>query len=95
MAEIHTVVVQIGNSDNKLTQVEWSDFIRNVHNAVSKISEVHFTGFSAPDAPWQNACFIINSYSMDGLTSELRFICKRFRQDSIALTIGKTEFVKG
>ena len=38
-----TVTIQIGNSDNKLTQEEWADFVSAVSNAVSESeARVHF-----------------------------------------------------
>ena len=55
-----TITIQIGNSDNKLTQIEWADFIRRTNEALSLIDlEIHFSGFSRPDAPWQNAAWVI------------------------------------
>lgn len=88
-----TVVVQIGNSDNKLTQAQWANFVSCVRTALSRY-EVHFSGGSATDAPWQNFCWVFAAHSMDGLVSDLGDIAKTFNQDSIAVTIGTTQFVR-
>jgi hypothetical protein len=90
----NTIVIQIGNSDNKLTQQEWSRFYNHIHNLVDDYGTVHFRGTSLPNAPYQNACFVIESESMDGLKYQLGITAKDFKQKSIALTIGDTEFVE-
>lgn len=38
-----TATIQIGNSDDKLTQSEWSDFVSAIKDAVQRFSErIHF-----------------------------------------------------
>lgn len=40
-----TVTIQIGNSDNRLTQVEWSEYVEKVNNLVRDCAyAVHFNG---------------------------------------------------
>lgn len=93
--KIHkTVVVQIGNTDNKLTQADWANFYNRCNNLVSDYGIVHFSGTSLPNSPWQNACFVIEMSSMDDLYYQLGILAKSFKQNNIALTIGDTEFVK-
>jgi len=89
-----TIVIQISNSDNKLTQQEWSRFYNYINNLVDGYGTVIFRGTSLPNAPWQNACFVIESESMDGLKYQLGITSKDFKQNSIKLTIGDTEFVE-
>lgn len=93
---MQTVVIQIGNSDNKLTQSEWADFIATVHDAVMCLSrEIHFSGGSTWSAPWQNACWvcIADNDGAYSLRQAMRVACERYRQDSIAMTFGSTEMV--
>lgn len=54
-----TVVIQIGNSDDRLTQKQWHDYVGEVDNAMSW-DEQRFFGFSAPDSQYQNAAWVIN-----------------------------------
>jgi hypothetical protein len=91
-----TVVVQIGNSDDKLSQAQWSKFtswVRNTLNAYSK--QIHFDGGSRFDAVWQNACFVceVKEEDRSQLMDELKYVREHFKQDSVAVTIGPTEFV--
>lgn len=91
-----TVVVQIGNSDNKLSQVEWSQFVSYVRDAIGEHSEhIHFDGGARHDAPWQNACFVseVSSDNQERLMVDIRSHREMFRQDSVAVTIGETAFV--
>lgn len=92
-----TVTIQIGNTDNKLTQQEWADFVKEVRQAVAGHATVHFMGFSPSDAPWQNAAWVcvVPPIHDDVLKTTLARIAKAFRQDSIAWTEGATEFIGG
>lgn len=94
-----TVVVQIGNSDNKLTQNEWAHFCVYTKAAIAENAyRIHFEGGSDFNAPWQNACWVCEMTqhnSIDKLKSELAMLCRQFRQDSIAIVCGETEFVTG
>ena len=54
-----TFVVQIGNSDNRLTIQRWADFIRAIDKAIIGCGvEIHFRGGSVFVAPWLNACWV-------------------------------------
>ena len=90
-----TVVVQIGNSDDKLSQRDWSAFYRNTLATLKGFGEVHFAGASHSAAEWQNACFVIALDVADvvGLRANLEQLAHHHRQNSIALTVGETEFV--
>lgn len=92
-----TVVVQIGNTDNKLSQQEWSQFIKETESVLAGfVGQVHFSGGSSPDAPWQNWCFVHVSYyeHEESLKIRLKELALKFRQDSIAVTFGETQFVE-
>lgn len=93
-----TVTIQIGNSDDKLSQGQWADYSQKVANSIGAYAEeIHFSGFSVGDAPWQNAAWVIvidNEYLQEErLRNELTIFRKEFKQDSIAWTEGETKFI--
>lgn len=94
-----TITIQIGNSDNKLTQQEWNSFIYDVLRCILGIiieqDQIHFRGGSNPDEPWQNYCWVINldEERIPELREWLASAADRFKQDSIAMIIGDTEFI--
>jgi hypothetical protein len=90
-----TVTVQIGNTDNKLTQYEWSVFCKDVDWVVSKLGVIHFSGGSSWDRPWQNACWVFETdrVNINEIKNSLNLLTIKYKQDAIAVTIGKTEFV--
>lgn len=96
-----TYVAQIGNSDNKLSQENWSRFIDAFVSTVNNLGvQIHFCGFSAPHSQWQNCCVVFEDprhrpeyeFQKD-LETELAYLARLFEQDSIALTYGATQFV--
>jgi hypothetical protein len=92
-----TTVVQIGNTDNKLTQQEWSRFLRDVDNAVVKNAEqVYFSGTSSPYAEWQNAAWIFHVTESASLYlyNCLKVLREKYDQDSIAWSEGQGIFIE-
>jgi hypothetical protein len=92
------VVIQIGNSDDKLTQKEWSEYANKVRASIDFCAtETHFSGNSPADAPWQNSCWVavVPVQKREFLFDELKKVAGKFRQDSIAVMVGQTEFLKG
>lgn len=92
-----TIVVQIGNSDDRLKQSEWHSFYATVDFHVQRNSTaVHFSGASGGAGLWQNACWVCvcESDGLDRLVTELEQLCQTYRQDSIALTVGDTVMLK-
>ncbi len=89
-----TLVIQIGNSDNKLTQQRWADFVAEVGFMLERLSpHKHFHGCSEGSQPWQNACWVFESDHGGKIEKELSQLARKYDQDSIALTYGKTVFV--
>ncbi len=91
-----TVSLLIGNSDNKLSQKEWSDFHEAVEHAVAHYEDGRqFTGCSEGCSPWQNACwvFTIDESKLSKLTFDLEGIRKLWKQDSVAIISGDTQFI--
>lgn len=91
------IVIQIGNSDDKLTQREWSSYANRVAMYIDSYkSQHHFSGTSNAVSPWQNACFVfdIPTSERESLIKGLRNIATEFRQESIAIMTGTTEFIR-
>lgn len=92
-----TVAILIGNSDDKLTQVEWVSYINEINYLIDRYAEkLYFSGYSAPTSPWQNACRVVlvsGSQQVEDLRNELKVVAGTYRQDSIALVVGKSELV--
>jgi len=92
--------ISIGNSDNRLTQAEWSAFVLQTRLAVDRFAEeVHGEWYSNPAAQWQNACWCVDLPDdadwVAGLKDRLRLLTIDFRQDSIAWAEAPTtEFLK-
>lgn len=91
-----TITVQIGNSDDKLTQEEWSGYVWEVAIACEAFAEqVHFHGFSPAGEPWQNAAWVLSvseTFVLE-LQERLAAIRAKYRQESIAWTEGATAFI--
>lgn len=89
-----TVTLQIGNSDNKLTQEEWHYFVAECQKSIEKhAKEIHFFGGSPNWYPWQNVAWIFCGDNFNTLKCELKDIRQAFRQESIAWSESETEFV--
>lgn len=95
-----TITIQIGNSDDKLTQFEWSQFVYATIGAIGSERDhglnIHFHGLSTGDALWQNACWVVEMklVRFGPLQTKLNHIRKQYRQESIAWTEGETSFIK-
>lgn len=90
-----TIVVQIGNSDNKLVQEDWNNFYRNIDSLVSTYGDIHFSGGPANVMPWQNWCWVIeiDEEQIIGFKMKLQTCRARFDQESVAVLIGDVDFV--
>lgn len=91
-----TVTVCIGNSDDKLKQADWGNFVNAIGNLIHRYTEAtHFSGSSLPFAAWQNACWVFEV--QEEYASELKRclteIRKRYLQDSVAWIEGETLFI--
>ena len=93
---VKTVTIQIGNSDDKLSQRQWAEFVGSVNTAISQCCEhVHFSGSPAGTAPWQNAAWVVEvpDHSIPGLKRAVTAIRQSYSQDSAAWTEGETKFI--
>jgi hypothetical protein len=99
VSDTRTVYISIGNSDDKLTQAEWSAFYRHTRQAIEGYSQViHGSWVSRTEDPWQNACWcfepIADHSARAGLKRVLAQIAADYRQDTIAWAEASTEFIK-
>jgi hypothetical protein len=93
------VYISIGNSDDKLTQAEWHNYVIAMLARIKPLAvRAHGEWFSDPMAAWQNACWCLEFTPGSAELSEAREVCteirKEFRQDSIAwAVVPETEFI--
>lgn len=87
------VTFAVGNSDDKLSQARWSQFVEDILDLVDRAEDVRpqFVGFSPAMAPWQNMLVALElgdglpAYALRGqLRAELAELCGKYGQDSIA-----------
>lgn len=98
-----TVYISIGNSDGKLSQADWSSYVRDVDRAFEASvryegARVHGRWYSLPTEPWQNACWCAEwhedlEHVVEALKRKLAAIAGDYRQDSIAWAIADTWFI--
>lgn len=92
-----TITIQIGNSDNRLTQEEWSRFVAAVSQLVRTCArEIHFSGGPATDSRWQNFAWVAECSgptAVAALRDGVAFVRAKFGQDAAAFTVGTTELV--
>lgn len=98
------VYISIGNSDDKLSQADWSSYVRDVDRAFEAAvryegARVHGRWHSLPNEPWQNACWCAEwhedlAHIVSALKRKLITVAVAYRQDSIAWAeAAKTEFL--
>lgn len=99
-----TVYISIGNSDDKLEQVDWAMFLGEVFELLdphdpnvedSLVTARHGVWFSEPMSPWQNACWCVEvePEQADELKDELGRLAGQYRQESIAWAEAQTTFI--
>jgi hypothetical protein len=88
--------IQVGNSDDKLTQHEWSEYVAAVHSATTADGiETHFFGSSEGSKPWQNACWVVSiqETKVDAMLQTVAKIRKQYKQDSVAIVLGDVRMI--
>lgn len=92
-----TVTIQIGNSDNKLSQIQWAGFVAEIAGAITRWSDKQYFFGGPPNyISWQNVAWVVEvgtEYDRSGLKEHLTRIRKDFQQDSVAWTEGNTELI--
>jgi len=82
-----TAYVSVGNSDDKLSQEQWSGFVQHVRISLAqRARETHGEWYSLPDQPYQNACFcvVLADADVPGVQAELAKLREAWGQDSVA-----------
>lgn len=93
---LFTVSILIGNSDNRLTQTEWNQFVRCMASALeSNCLNIHFSGGPEGWSSRQNFCWVVEMLPSDvpRVRDLVRDIRKEYGQDSAAFVIGKSEML--
>jgi hypothetical protein len=106
-----TVFVSIGNTDNRLTQQQWSSFYTRVDWEIRHLGEdsgeyviIRGRWVSPSTDPYQNACWAFTPYSdiwdgEDGVREytrqTLQEIAGDYGQDSVAWAEATVEFLPG
>jgi hypothetical protein len=91
-----TIFVSIGNSDDKLSQEDWSLYVGRVNETLQSWADnVHGNWRSLPDDPWQNACWAVEFGAFDPQRAkvDLEEIAREFDQDSILWAEAQVEFI--
>jgi len=88
--------IAIDNSDDKLTQREWSNYCIDLIEVFNTEETIHFSEvqihgvwYSAAMSPFQNMCICVDvpdEVVLD-IKEILSGICKEYRQDSIQWTV--------
>ena len=92
-----TITIQIGNTDDKLTQEEWASFVGTISALLEDSNaSIHFFGAPPNYERWQNAAWVFVAedwISEQAVKSEVVDIRKLFKQSYLAWTEGVTEFI--
>lgn len=96
-----TVYVSIGNSDDKLSQAEWSAYCAYVQGFIRRVEKgadgrLHGEWASLPYSSYQNACWCIEipDNAVDLVKGTLTAAARTFGQDSIAWAEATTTFLR-
>lgn len=89
------VYMSIGNSDNKLSQLDWSDFAAKFESEIRNwADEVFGVWYSHSTSEWQNMCVAANLREPESVKHKLRELRDEYDQESIAWAeVPNTEFI--
>jgi hypothetical protein len=93
----NVVYVGIGNSDDKLSQKKWHEFIQEIDMACDEAGSVVGAWFSPPVSPYQNACFAVGGIKPSRrawLRLSLIVLAGKYGQDSISYVEGETVLLR-
>lgn len=91
-----TITIIAGNSDNKLKQVEWSDFVADLAKAIARhASAIHFSGGPDTVSHYQNFAFVVQipPWAAKQIKRDVARVRAQHGQDSVAWIEGVTKFV--
>jgi len=89
------ITVSIGNTDNRLTQQEWSDFVIEMYAISQKFGKVHFFGGSPNWERWQNAAWIVEpeTKTINVFLSAISELRMKWKQESAFVMIADGMFI--
>lgn len=86
-----TVYVSVRNSDDKLSQRDWAEYVHTVFRFLrNEAHHVHGEWHSAPNSEFQNACICVEfapDAHLDAVRETLAHIAEQFEQDAIAWAV--------
>lgn len=92
-----TICIQVGNTDNKLTQQRWSIFVERLKMLLTDDykATLHFSGGSPTEEMWQNYCVVasLDAFIIHSFYSDLIELRKEYEQDSVAILEGDAQFI--
>lgn len=97
MKDNKSVSVMIGNSDNKLSQAAWANFVADVRAVCAEYAcQLHFDGGARSDSAWQNWCFVfvVEVEKVRPLVVRLERYRVKYGQNSIVWALGVVMFIE-
>lgn len=91
-----TMIICIGNTDNKLTQQSWFAFSNEIHLIIEQYPHtLHFFGGPPTHSPYQNVLwmFEIKEEYIIALKDKVKEVRETFGQDSVFVMVSDGEFV--
>ncbi len=91
-----TVYVSIGNSDDKLGQERWSDYVSEVDFWLGEFqTHRHGEWYSLPNVMWQNACWciVVDPLDVDKAKAKLAELAAQYEQAAITWAEAQTSFI--
>jgi len=92
----HYATISIGNSDDKLSQYEWSCFTQEMDTLIRNAMKVHFFGGGSTWMPWQNVAWIVELDDLDlyaALKQQITRIRKKYNQEAAFLLEGPGQMI--
>lgn len=92
----NTVYISIGNSDDKLTQLQWHAFCLDMETILARYCrKFHGNWSSASRDPWQNACWCVEPWPhlIEDFRHSIALLARRYQQDSIVWAEATTEYI--
>lgn len=94
-SENKTLVIVIGNTDNKLSQQDWSAYVMEMDLLLRTNCLIHFAGGPDTASPYQNYTWVVEVNAghqqeiMSWVSAEAIVIRKKFHQDFIFAMYGR------
>ena len=91
-----TMIICVGNSDNKLSQQGWYSFYSDINYIIEQYPHtLHFFGGPPTHLPYQNVLwmFEIREEYIEKLKKEVKEVRETFGQDSAFVMVSDGEFV--